>query len=128
MATYIDRKAGIPPSQLRGNSNAHYRTRAKYRKEMKERARERGAAWLADGNDPLKPPYSALVLVGSDRIDLDNMLMGFKSYWDGLEDYTDDDGVKRAGVIGDDKHIIEITVRRDKTVGRNCHILLREDY
>ena len=109
MATpYVDNHAELPPPELRGNNNAHFRTRAKLRKEMRRLAKAKGERWLTR-NGALRPPYLASVSTGNTRADLDNVLYGLKAEWDGLAD---------AGVIEDDKHIVGMSIKRDARLGQ----------
>ena len=92
----------VPPEQVRGNSRAHWRTKARRVQEMRESGLahglevinvSEGAAW------PLRGNLSVTYYVTLKRwIDYDNLAIAFKGFIDGLSD---------AGVIIDDKQVVQ---------------------
>ena len=86
----------IPPSSLRGNSRgSHWKQSAEDKKVMRRSGYDHGIAWLAKpGNARLIPPLHVEIVYRNPRaIDGDNLLIGYKSFIDGLIE---------AGVLIDD--------------------------
>ena len=95
----------LPPATVRGNTRKHGFERAGKVAEIRASGYAHGLEWLVNGGLPLGAPYAAEVrafIKGRRRIDADNLLMGYKAFWDGLED---------ANVIGNDKDIEDMRVR-----------------
>ena len=95
----------LPPAIVRGNTRKHGFARAGKVAEIRASGYAHGLEYLADGGSPLAAPYAAEVRVfvkGRRRIDADNLLVGYKAFWDGLED---------ANAIGNDKDIEDMRIR-----------------
>ena len=81
----------IPREELRGNSRAHFQVKARYASELQERGIEYGLAvktWISPLLDyPIMGPLALDITAWNKRrIDYDNLLIGYKSFLDGLQD------------------------------------------
>ena len=92
----------IPPASLRGNSRAgHWGQRNADRKAWRELGWAIGKEKLSE-YDPLSTPVAVSLRVWMRRrIDLDNLLIGYKPLWDGLED---------SGLLANDRLIESMTI------------------
>ena len=103
----------VPPEQVRGNSRAHWRTKARRVQEMRESGLAHGLEVISASGDtmwPLRGNLSLSVKATVKRwMDGDNLLIGYKGFIDGLAD---------AGVLMDDKQIsfwgINVEVGKDE--------------
>ena len=123
----------IPPAELRGNSRAHFQVKARHASQLQERGIEYGiAAKLESGrllDYPIMGPLALDITAWNRRrVDYDNLLIGYKSFLDGLQEVVKRDEwgeVRGAGVIHDDSQIVEATIRSRIGAPRTILILRR---
>ena len=108
----------IPPAELRGNSRAHFQVKARHASELQERGIEYGIAAKTDHphlDYPITGSLSLEVTAWNKRqVDYDNLLIGYKSFLDGLQEVVKRDKwgeVPGAGLIHDDSQIVEAAIR-----------------
>ena len=79
----------IPPASLRGNSRTDRRTATKDRAAVRQSGHDHGIALIASEGilEPIKTCEIAYTVYHNRaNIDLDNLLIGFKAFADGLQD------------------------------------------
>ena len=109
----------IPPAETRGNTREHHIALWRQRRELMDRGVEYGHVAQTEYPDNVYPITGALAVEitawNPKRIDWDNLAIGYKSFIDGLQTVTGRDrwGFETlgAGVIEDDKQIVEATIR-----------------
>lgn len=76
----------LPPEILRGNSRAHWRTKAKAVRNARELGWFEGLRLVHDGIKMQGPIGMHIVAHNARAIDLDNILIGYKPVIDGFAD------------------------------------------
>ena len=96
----------IPPAQARGNARGHWSKRATAIADLRESGFVHGLEYLNAGGSPIDPPYSVRIAATvRRRIDIDNLLIGYKPFIDGLQD---------ARVIRDDVDILRLSIETER--------------
>ena len=105
----------IPAQQLRGNGldrSTHWE-KGGLRETMRTEGYVIGHQLLIGGSETVDSPCHVRVQVTNPRrIDLDNLLIGYKALWDGLQD---------SGLLKDDGLIETITIHRAGKGGAHAH-------
>ena len=108
----------IPVAELRGNAREHFMARHRYVSQLRDRGIEYGLVAKTEWPEtdyPITGPLSVEITGWNPKqIDWENLAFGYKAFQDGLQVAVKRDefgDVPGAGVIVDDKQIIDATIK-----------------
>ena len=105
----------IPPAILRGNSRGHWRARAAATRDARRIGRVNSRRLQLQGYRIEGPIQVKIESFYKNKIDLDNLLIGYKPIIDGIAD---------TGIIDDDRNIKEISIKLNKSKAQRSVITI----